>query len=140
MSNMNFFIGVVIGIAIVYALAKFFRNFTPPPDPWEHEISRNEVDKLEKEICLKCGHEVKPGQYYCPKCNNATGRYVPYLPFVNIPFSYSMHQDLWRRLKSKELSLVYKAAIILFIILTAPVMIAVYLIYALIKGVKACFK
>jgi len=140
MSNMNFFIGIVIGITIVYALARLFKNFTPDPDPWEDQISKDEVDKLEKEICLKCGHEVKTGQYYCPNCNHATGKYVQYLPFVNIPFNYSMHQDLWRRLKSKELSVIYKAVIILFIILTAPIMIVVYLIYVLIKGVKACFK
>ena len=140
MSNMNFFIGIAIAITVVYVLAKLFKNFTPDPDPWEDKISKDEVDKLEKEICLKCGHEVKIGQYYCPKCNNATGKYVPYLPFINIPFNYSMHQELWRKLKSKDVNFIYKIFIILFIILTAPIMIAVYLIYALIKGVKACFK
>ncbi len=140
MSNMNFFIGIVIVIIIIYVLAKLFKNFTPPPDPWENEISRDEVDKLEKEICLKCGSEVKNGQYYCPKCNNATGKYVPYLPFVNIQFNYSMHQNLWGKLKSKKLSFIYKAAIILFITLTAPIMLIGHFALTIIKIIKYLFK
>ena len=133
MVSMSFFITIVAGLIFAFVIIKLIKNCSVNPDPWENEISRDEVDKLEKEICLKCGAEVKKGQYYCPKCNNATGKYVPYLPFVNIPFNYSMHQNLWRKLKSRDVSFLLKSIIILFIILTAPVMIAVYLIYALVK-------
>ncbi len=139
MATTDFFYFITAAsLILAFMIVKLLNNCSTSPDPWEKEISKDEVDALKDEICLKCGSEVKGGQYYCPKCNNATGKYVPYLPFVNIQFNYSMHQNLWRKLKSQDVSFIYKAIIILFIILTAPIMIAVYLIYTLIKGIKTC--
>jgi len=135
MNSMDFFIIIVIALVLLIFILTFIKNITPSPDPWEKEISKDEVDKLEQEICLKCGTGVKTGQYYCPKCNNATGKYVPYLPFVNIPFNYSMHQTLWQKLKSKDVNFLYKAIAILFIILTAPIMIVGFFFYLIIKGI-----
>ena len=133
MVSMSFFITIAAGLIFAFVIIKLIKNCSVNPDPWENEISKDEVDKLQHEICLNCGTEVKNGQYYCPKCNNATGKYVPYLPFVNIPFNYSMHQNLWQKLKSNDVNFLVKSIIILFIILTAPVMIAAYLIHAFIK-------
>jgi len=140
MASMNFFIIIAVVLILVTVIVKLIKNSSTTPDPWEDEISKEEVDKLKREICLKCGTEVKAGQYYCPECNNATGKYVPYLPFVNIPFNYSMHQNLWTKLKSKDVSLLYKIIVIIFIILTAPIMIAVYLLLSLLKGIKAIYR
>lgn len=140
MVSMNFVIIIGAGLIFAFLINKLVKNCSTTPDPWESEISKDEVDKLKHEICLNCGAEVKNGQYYCSKCNNATGKYVPYLPFVNIPFNYSMHQNLWRKLKSKDVSLLYKIIVILFIILTAPVMIIVYLVYAFIKLINLSWK
>jgi ribosomal protein L40E len=114
---------ILLAVYLFYAI----KSVKAKPDPWEKEISKDEVDKLNREICLKCGAEVKPGQYYCPKCSHATGKYVPYLPFVNIRFNYSIHGTLWAQLKSKEHNALYKIAVIIFIICTAPVMIAGYI-------------
>jgi hypothetical protein len=140
MVSMNFFIIIAVSLILVVLIVKLVKNCSANPDPWENEISKDEVDKLKREICLNCGTEVKGGQYYCPKCNNATGKYVPYLPFVNIPFNYSMHQNLWSKLKSKDVSFIYKLILILFIICTAPIMIIVYLIHAFIKLINLTWK
>ncbi|MDD5599900.1 MAG: hypothetical protein PHV82_18295, partial [Victivallaceae bacterium] len=86
------------------------------------------------------GEKVTKGQYYCPKCNNATGRYVPYLPFVNIPFNYSMHRTLWQKLKSKNPGIIYKITAILFIALTAPIMIIGFLVFIIFKGFRYLWK
>lgn len=137
---MDFFIIIAVSLILVVLIVKLVKNCSASPDPWENEISKDEVDKLKREICLNCGAEVKNGQYYCPKCNNATGKYVPYLPFVNIQFNYSMHQNLWSKLKSKDVNFVYKLIVILFIICTAPIMIIVYLTLALLKGIKAIWR
>ena len=140
MVSMNFFIITAAGLILVVLIVKLIKNSSPGTDPWENEISRDEVDKLQHEICLKCGTEVKEGQYYCSRCNNATGKYVPYLPFVNIRFNYSMHQTLWAKLKSKDVSFIYKTTAVLFIVCTAPIMIIVYLLLALSKGIKALWR
>jgi len=140
MVSMNFLIIIAVSIIIVVLIVKLLKNCPASPDPWENEICKDKVDKLKHEICLNCGNEVKDGQYYCPKCNNATGKYVPYLPFVNIQFNYSMHQNLWSKLKSKDVSFVYKLIVILFIIFTAPIMIVVYLALVLLKGIKAIYR
>jgi len=140
MASMNFFIITAAGLILVVLIVKLIKNSSPGTDPWENKISRDEVDKLKREICLKCGTEVKIGQYYCSKCNHATGKYAPYLPFVNIRFNYSMHQTLWRNLKSKKHGFIYKTTAILFIALTAPIMILVYCPIALLKGIKVLWR
>jgi ribosomal protein L40E len=120
---------IIFSAFMLFAVYIFYvlRSIKAKPDPWEDEISKEEVDKLDREICLKCGAEVKPGQYYCSKCNHATGKYVPYLPFVNIRFNYSMHSTLWSHLKSKDHNIFYKLIVIFFILCTAPIMIIGYL-------------
>ena len=134
MVSMNFFIITALGVILAFLIIKLVKNSSTNPDPWENEISKDEVDKLQREICLKCGAETKTEQYYCPKCNNATGKYVPYLPFVNIQFNYSMHQSLWSKLKSKDVNYLNKAIIVLFIIFTEPFMIIAFFFYLVIKG------
>jgi len=140
MVSMNFIIFIAVGLIFVFMIVKLVKNSSADSDPWEDDISRDEVNNLKREICLKCGTGVKNGQYYCPKCNNATGKYVPYLPFVNIPFNYSMHQTLWQKLKSKDVNFFYKIIAILFIILTAPIMIIGFFFYALVKGIRAIWR
>jgi ribosomal protein L40E len=127
-------------LILVFIVLKLLNSHSPEPDPWENEINKEELDKLEQEICLHCGAKVEKGQYYCPKCNNATGQYVPYLPFVNIPFNYSMHRTMWQKLKSKDSGLIYKLTAILFIVLTAPIMIAAYLVLLVFKVFRYIWK
>lgn len=139
MVSMNFFIITALGVILVFLIVKLVKNSSANPDPWENEISKDEVDKLQREICLKCGTETKTEQYYCSKCNNATGKYVPYLPFINIQFNYSMHQSLWSKLKSKDVNYLNKAIIVLFIIFTEPFMIIAFFFYVVMKAVFKFF-
>lgn len=136
MATMDFFIITAGAVIVVFIIIKFLKSRTTDPDPWENEISREELDELKQEICLHCGAKVEKGQYYCPKCNSATGRYVPYLPFVNIPFNYSMHRTLWQKLKSKDTGFVYKSTAIFFIAVTAPIMIIAWLVLIIFKGFR----
>ena len=130
---MHFFFTIALAAIIVFVIAKFIAGAPVTPDPWEKEISREEVEDLNEKVCLNCGAKVEEGQYYCPECNSSTGQYTPYLPFVNIPFNYSMHQTMWRKLKSKDVGLLYKITAILFILLTAPIMIVGFLVYFVFK-------
>ncbi|MFA7184053.1 MAG: zinc ribbon domain-containing protein [Victivallales bacterium] len=140
MATMDFFIITAGALIVIFLLMKFLKSRPASPDPWENEIDRNELDKLKHEICLHCGAKVNKGQYYCPKCNNATGQYVPYLPFVNIPFNYSMHRTLWQKLKSKNTGIIYKITAILFIALTAPIMIIGFLVFIIFKSFRYLWK
>ncbi|MDD5698972.1 MAG: hypothetical protein PHH77_10195 [Victivallaceae bacterium] len=114
----------------------FIKNHPVSPDPWEPEISREQVNQLQQEVCVYCAAPVKAGQYYCSRCFNATGRYVPYLPFVNIPFNYSIYQTLWKKLSSENIGWFYKTGVILFILWTAGIMFIGYFLVLLAKGIK----
>lgn len=48
-------------------------------------------------LCVKCLAPVDSRDYYCRACGEATGLYTPYVPFVNIPFNYSIYVEMWRR-------------------------------------------
>ncbi|MHC5023096.1 MAG: hypothetical protein ACYTGG_04190 [Planctomycetota bacterium] len=49
-------------------------------------------------LCSACLHAFDPLQHYCDNCGTAVGQFTSYIPFVNIPFSYSFFERLWLRL------------------------------------------
>ena len=49
-------------------------------------------------VCLRCLTPFDPLQHYCTNCGEAVGQLTPYIPFVNIGFSVSIYERLWRRI------------------------------------------
>lgn len=90
---------IIFAIAILFAIRKL-RKMDVPPDPWEKEGVKIDEDDLG--ICVNCATPIKDiKQHYCPKCGEVTGVYTRYIPFVNIPFNYSIFGTIVRRLKKK---------------------------------------
>ena len=128
-----------IGIFIVSTLAIAYiiywvRNLPHQPDPWE-KLPKNEKPDLESDkanaVCGNCLTPVKPFQHYCSKCHHITGEYTRYIPFVNIPFNFSIFASVWKNVVGENPSIFSRFVylIILFfifpwvIIIGLPVMI-----------------
>ena len=106
-----------------------YRRFvkTIPPDPWEDEIDLNKIPKEDLQpLCLNCLRPVdNPSQHYCPNCNNITGEFSRYIPFVNIPFNYSAFGRAWKKLFSRDVNFFKKVYYLLFILMGAPIVIVI---------------
>ncbi len=52
----------------------------------------------ETPVCWRCMRPCDPGSYYCPHCGSTdpVNSLTPYMPFVNIPFNYSIFGEMWR--------------------------------------------
>lgn len=49
-------------------------------------------------LCARCLEPFDPLQHYCAQCGDAVGQLTPYIPFVNIAWTYSFLDIMWRRL------------------------------------------
>ena len=74
-------------------------------------------------LCPKCLAPIEPGNYYCPHCDEATGRFTPYIPFVNIRYNYSIFGRLWRKVWYEKASLPMKAFSLFLIVFCVPIML-----------------
>ena len=75
-------------------------------------------------VCLECLTPYEPLQHYCTKCGSTVGQLSPYIPYVNIPFNYSIFRTMWRRIWSGTGTPVYlKVFCAVMIVLFAPVML-----------------
>ncbi|HLB73564.1 MAG TPA: hypothetical protein VJJ98_06065 [Sedimentisphaerales bacterium] len=75
-------------------------------------------------LCAKCLKPCNPLQYYCDNCasNDAINPLTPYIPFVNIPFNYSVYCTMWRRIwNGNETSIIGRFFYLFLIILCAPI-------------------
>lgn len=48
-------------------------------------------------LCPRCLRRYDRFQHYC-ECGEAVGTLTTYIPFVNIPFNYSLFQTIWKQL------------------------------------------
>jgi hypothetical protein len=69
-------------------------------------------------LCPRCLEEVGELDHYCSKCQFAVGRFVPNIPFVNIPFLCEPFAIMWERLwfprgESMERRVLYMALLII---------------------------
>ncbi len=117
-------IAMIVGVLAVLWVARSFRRAPTRPDPWDSEISRDELQAMDTPVCVNCLTPVRDAnQHYCPKCGSVTGEFTRYIPFVNIRFNYSSLGTLWRKVRAKETSLAGRVtAAILIIALLASVL------------------
>jgi len=117
---------VVALVAGVYCVVWLIRRMPVPPDPWESEMSPEELDDVDTPVCVRCLEPVaSPGQHYCPACGNVTGEFTRYVPFVSIPFNYSLFSTLWARIRNPHASPAARAFAFAVILLIAPGMLLV---------------
>ncbi len=61
-------------------------------------LRTGKVPDEEIPICLHCFTPYHETEHYCKVCGEAVGQFTPYVPFVNIPFNYSIFGKIWRKL------------------------------------------
>ena len=77
-------------------------------------------------LCLRCLAPADPLEHYCPECGAATGRFTPYIPFVDIPFYASIFGIMWERLFDRSTRWWTRAFFLLLIVWEGwPVLLAV---------------
>lgn len=134
--------GIAAIAATIYAVRwflKWLRKTPVIPDPWEAEIKPEELDAATP-VCLNCLTPVKPHQHYCPVCNNVTGDFTRYLPFVNILFNNSIFGTLWRKLRDPDASHLGRLIAFIVVLFGAPIMLIVglpWLLFSRRKTTKA---
>lgn len=132
MSRESLLMSLIGGALLVFLVVRWIARMPVDPDPWDGQ-AEEESDAPETPVCTKClAPVVDPSQHYCPECGNATGKYTPYVPFVNIRFNYSLFATLWHRLRDPETPLTGEIVAVLGILLIAPLMLFVglpFLIY-----------
>ena len=95
---------------------------TQAPKPADQE-SPGQINR-EVPVCLKCLTPHSPLQHYCQECGETVGQLSPYIPFVNIPFNYSIFGTMWRRTWLEQAVPVrWKVFYMFMIIRFAPIMI-----------------
>ena len=83
-----------------------------------------QADNQATPVCLKCLEPIDPLTHYCSNCGEATGNLTPYIPFVNIPYNYSIFGRMWNKFwYDKEVSIASKGLYFFLIIFLAPIMI-----------------
>ncbi|OGV93669.1 MAG: hypothetical protein A3K19_21300 [Lentisphaerae bacterium RIFOXYB12_FULL_65_16] len=107
---------IVGGLAVLWVV-RSFRRAPTRPDPWDSEVSRDELQAMDTPVCVKCLTPVEDAnQHYCPKCGSVTGEFTRYIPFVNIRFNYSSLDTLWRKVRAKETPLAGRVTAAILII------------------------
>lgn len=109
--------GMVAGVAVVLCVVRSLRRVPTSPDPWDSEISRDDLQAASTPVCVNCLAPVESAnQHYCPRCGSVTGEFTRYIPFVNIRFNYSLWSTLWHRVTAKETPLAGKVTAVILII------------------------
>ena len=82
------------------------------------------VDATTTPLCPRCLARIDPSAHYCATCGEATGRYTPYIPYVNIRFTANFYVAVWRKIwHDPEASLPTRILCMAIIVLCAPVML-----------------
>jgi hypothetical protein len=116
----------VVITVLLGLLALSLRSIQPSSDPWTGIMSNEEINDLDQALCTRCQRPVSSSrQHYCPDCGNVTGEFTGYLPFVNIPFSCSLYETLWKKLKLKEGHLAARLFGFLVLLFCAPLILIV---------------
>ena len=115
----------------------YVRRLPVSSDPWESELSRDDVENCENALCTKCLAPVEsPLQHYCPRCANITGQFTGYIPFVNIPFQYSIYETLWKKIEHRQDSRISRIIAVIFILIFAPIILLVGIPILLYRKIK----
>ena len=48
-------------------------------------------------VCLKCLTPHSALKHYCENCGETVGQLTPYVPYLNIPYNYSIFGRMWKR-------------------------------------------
>ena len=110
-------VSVIAGSLAGVWVAGSFGGNKRRPDPWDSDISPDDLKAIDTSLCVNCLTPVEnPTEHYCPKCGNATGEFTRYIPFVNIRFNYSILGTLWRKLRQRKTPATGKATAAILII------------------------
>ena len=83
-------------VLLVYYIIKKIQSMKVSPDPWDGENIK--IDDNDLGVCINCGTPIKNKfQHYCPKCDNVTGQFTRYIPFVNISFNCSIFNAIIKK-------------------------------------------
>jgi len=74
-------------------------------------------------VCPHCLHPVDPRDYYCPHCGEDVGRFTPYLPFINIPFTCNFLARIWHKLFDRSAGILTRVFCLCLVILFAPILL-----------------
>ena len=102
------------------------------------QLSRDSLAPDAEPLCPQCLKPVNPLSYYCPHCgsNEAINPLTPYIPFVRIPYMYSIFGKMWRKLWDEKTSLLSILLYIPLMVIFAPIILiagAPVVIYKLAK-------
>ncbi len=126
MSNEAILMSLIALALGIFFLVRLIRRTPVQPDPWDSEVDFEDLEQPVSQLCTNCLAPVdNPRQHYCPACGNVTGEFTRYIPFLNIPFNYSLLATLWGKLKRPETSLISKIVAVAIILVTAPLMLVV---------------
>ena len=90
----------------------------------EEDNLRGEPESDGVPVCPGCLAPYEPLQHYCEKCGEAVGTLMPYIPFVNIRFNYSIFDTIWRRLWGEgKVGVGWRIIYALLILLMVPIML-----------------
>lgn len=128
---------IALSVAIYYVV-RWIRRMSVPPDPWESEVTPAELREAASPVCVTCLAPVAdPTQHYCPVCGNVTGEFTRYIPFLNIPFNYSLFATLWAKIRNPAVPPASRLVALVVILLFVPPMLVVglpILLYCKLRG------
>jgi hypothetical protein len=113
----------IVSLFIMAYIIYWIKTLPRQPDPWDN-LSEDEKPDLESDktnpVCGNCLTPVKPFQHYCPKCSHVTGEYTRYIPFVNIPFNFSIFASAWKNVAGKNPSILSRLVYLVFLFFIFP--------------------
>jgi heme/copper-type cytochrome/quinol oxidase subunit 2 len=123
--NQLFITLIILAAIVLFAWIIFLIKHWPRrPDPWDKEDFEDDSQALP--VCTNCLTPVEsPFRHYCKNCGNAVGKFTPYIPFVNIPFNYSIFSTIWRKANEKQTLLFWRILFYLIVLfLLVPPLVA----------------
>ena len=99
---MTFILILLLSAIVIGLVVRFIKKRPVTPDPWEGEVSEDDLTDDATKLCVNCLEPITDGKiHYCPKCGNVVGEYTRYIPYVNIPFNYSIFRTILNKIKNK---------------------------------------
>ena len=117
MTAESMLMGAIGAAFAVFWCVRSFGKAPNRPDPWESEMSEDDLEAIDTPVCVHCLTPIEDfKQHYCSKCGHVTGEFTRYIPFVNIRFNYSLFGTLWRKVRSSATPLSSKVSATILII------------------------
>jgi len=75
-------------------------------------------------VCPQCFQPFDPLEHYCKNCGQAVGNLTPYIPFVNIPYNYSIFSNMWKKTwYDDQVGIGHKIFYLFLIVLMTPILL-----------------